>query len=70
MLARSAAEDWLYCEDAKEQESTLRYLLEREGKRPTFQAMSDRLEDHLKEGWQGKPGGEGSVMRPESWTPG
>jgi hypothetical protein len=68
MLARAAAEDWLYCEDAKDRATTIAYLLERQGKRPTFKTMSDRLEDHLKEGWQGNPGGEGSYGLLSSFT--
>jgi hypothetical protein len=60
MLIRSAAEDWLYCEDSKEHEKTISFLLDRKGRRPTFKTMSDRLEPHLKEGWQGEDGKSGS----------
>jgi hypothetical protein len=68
MLTRAAAEDWLYCEDAKTQEATLSYLLDRKGKPPRFQEMATRLEKHLKEGWQGTPGGEGSYGLLSSFT--
>ena len=60
MLIRSAAEDWLYCEDSKEQEETVRFLLDRKGGPSTFRTMSDRLEPHLKQGWQGDDGKSGS----------
>ena len=60
MVIRSAAEDWLYCEDSKEHEETVRFLLDRKGNPPTFRTMSDRLEPHLKEGWQGDDGKSGS----------
>ena len=59
MLIRSAAEDWLYCEDSRKREETIQFL-DRKGRPPNIRAMSNRLEPHLKEAWQGNDGRRGS----------
>lgn len=59
-LIRMAAEDWLYSEDSKEHEETIGFLLERKGKTPYISTMANRLENDLKEAWQGQAGKEGS----------
>lgn len=67
-LIRTAAEDWLYCEDSKEHEETIRFLLDHEGNTPQFKTMSDRLGSDLKEAWQGPPGEEGSYSLLSSFS--
>lgn len=60
MLTRSAFEDWLVSEDSKTHPETIDALLDNSGRVPRFQTMADRLEDHLKEGWSGIDGVDGS----------
>ncbi len=55
-LTRSAYEDWLVCMDCRNNPETVEAILSAESYMPKFKAMSKRLEEPLRRGWDGDYG--------------
>ena len=64
MLTRGAFEDWLVCEDCKSHPETRETLLNDSGRLPRFQVLADRLEEPLKNDWNGTYGLLSSLSHP------
>ena len=60
MLTRGAFEDWLVCEDSKNHPETVETLISNEGRLPRFQTMANRLEEPLRQEWNGTKEMEGT----------